>query len=176
MGKGLGRYHSRSETKDPGRQEGDTRGEIPVSVTATTVVSGKGSGRRLQLWGSRLFGAYWRSLPELSGESAAVVAAAPGAAAVTLHPAPQWIPAGPRVGDSIRRRLPRLSREAAVSGWGSVGTLGERWLSRPKVVGQYPDGVSQSAEGRRRSGRRLFPPPRTPLILPCFGSRGEVGA
>lgn len=105
MGKGLGRCYSRSETKDPRRQEGEIRREIPVSATATKVVSGRGSGRRLQLWGSGLFGAYWRSLPELSGEPVAVVAAAPRAAAVTLHPAPQWIPAGPRVGDSIRRRL-----------------------------------------------------------------------
>lgn len=125
---GLERCNCRSETKDPRHREGDTRRKTLVSTTATTVVSGRGSGRRLQLWGSRLFGAYWRSLPELCGESTAVVAAAPGAAAVTLHPAPQWILAGPRVGDSIGRRLPPLSREAAVSGWGTVGTLGERWV------------------------------------------------
>lgn len=56
---------------------------------ATTVVSGRVSGKRLQLWRSRLFGAYWRSLPELEREPTVIEAAIPGAAAVTLHPVPQ---------------------------------------------------------------------------------------
>lgn len=90
MGKGLGRYDSGSGTEDPWRQEGDTRRrEISVSATATTVVSGRVSGRRLHLWGSRLFGAYRRSLPELSGEPTVIVAEIARAATVTLHPAPQ---------------------------------------------------------------------------------------
>lgn len=176
MGKGQGRCNSRSGTKDPRRQEGDTRRAIPVSATATatatTVVSGKGSGRRLQLGCSRLFGVYWRSLLELSGEPAAVVAAAPGAAAVTLHPAPQWIPSRTTGRRLHQAQVAPHSLEKRRSRAKTLGTLGERWLSRPEVVGQYPDGVSQSAVGRRRPGRRLLTP-GTSLIPPCFG---EVGA
>nr|BAE25305.1 unnamed protein product [Mus musculus]BAE41481.1 unnamed protein product [Mus musculus] len=69
----------------------ETQGERSLSPPRWS--STCGSGRRLQLWGSRLFGTYWRSLPELSEEPMAVVAVAPGAAVVTLRPAPQWIPA-----------------------------------------------------------------------------------
>lgn len=105
-------------------------------------------------------------------EPAAVVAAAPGAAAVTLHPAPQWIPsraAGRRLhhAEFAPHSLEKRRTRARI-----LGTLGERWLSRQEVVGQYPDGVSQSAVGRRRPGRRLLTP-GTSLIPPCFG---EVGA
>lgn len=92
--------------------------------------------------------------------------------AVTLHPAPQWIPSRTAGRRLHQAQFAPHSLEERRSRARILGTLGERWLSRPEVVGQCPDGVSQSAVGRRRPGRRLLTP-GTPLIPPCFG---EVGA
>lgn len=87
--------------------------------------------------------------------------------AVDLRPGRGYeTPSGADCPQSLEKRRSRA---------GLLGTLGERWLSRPEMVGQYPYGVSQSAVGRRRLGKGPLVP-GTPLTPPCFGSREEVGA
>lgn len=163
MGKGLGRCDSGSGTEDPRRQEGDTRRSLSQPRLPRWSQGGgqggdfsSGAPSSLTLTkgttGSLVGGAYSDCG---SGSRSGRGDIAPSTA---VNPCP-----GPRVGDPIRRWLPSLSREAEVSGWDTVGTLGGRWWSRPEVVGQYPDGVSLSALSRRRPGRRLLAS-RTPLI------------